>query len=183
MCEDAWGCPENLSIYRWILNAYPQNEWIHELALIKFERFTNEPYKKIPDWRSILHQIENKKIIELIVIKIEQINEKFDIEKLLVQIKDCHLEDNGFANISINLELNQWSIKLKQFQTVHYAICQSNINNKLFFNQHFPSIIHYLYKLKNKSELLVNLLLQILQEKKLKLKQILNFIYHFYYGL
>ncbi|CAF1288306.1 unnamed protein product, partial [Didymodactylos carnosus] len=71
---------ENLLIYKWILSAYPQNEWITELALIKLEKFIDQPDKQIPKWRSILRQIECKQIISLIILKIEETNNQEEIE-------------------------------------------------------------------------------------------------------
>ena len=131
---------ENLVVYQWIISAYPQNEWINEIMLLKCEQFTNEFYKNIKDWRSILRRIQCKQIITLLITKIEVNNsneDKIDMKNLLLQIADCNLIDEEITDILIHLQLNQWSMKFKHFsfiQSVKNAIHQSNSKNKSIFD-------------------------------------------------
>ena len=178
---------ENLTVYQWIINAYPQNEWINEFTLMKFERLTDEPYKKISNWRSLLRKIDNKQIIELLALKIEDVPDTFDVEKLLLQLSECYLKEAEFGNILIHLQLNQWSIKLSHFDFIHTiqnALHQSESNDEQdsTFDSDFSRITYYLYTLKNKSEILVNQFLEIAKQKQLSTKQCLDIVEKFCSG-
>ncbi|CAF4695542.1 unnamed protein product, partial [Didymodactylos carnosus] len=115
--------------------------------------------------------------IALLITKIEEISdentyEKINIDQLIIQIRDCNLNEENveeFTNLLINLQLNQWSMKFKHFKFI------KNVNNIIQmdrkndqtekFRQTFSNIIYYLYALNNKNELLVEKLLKIFKEK------------------
>ncbi|CAF3355312.1 unnamed protein product [Rotaria socialis] len=177
---DSHNNDEDLTIYQWIVNAYSPIEWINELAIIKFERLTNESCQKIPLWRSKLRTIKTKQIIEIIIMKIEDMNEKFDFDKLLSQIVEYHLIDNEYVDILLDLPLNQWPIQLQHWnfiETVHKSLDKYNLNN-----DQLSSIIYYLHTLKNKTEILVHRLLKIFQEGQFNNEQLLMICYNFYSG-
>ena len=170
----------NSILYRWIILAYPQTQWINELALMKFEEYIEKPYEKLAYLRSLLRATPCQGIVSLLFSKLSCQNTKdkrFDLLALLEQLKHCQVKDGGFLDLLLHLPLTQWTMKLKHFtfiQSVEKSLENSEIDEQ------FSMILYYLYSLNSRNESLVAQFLQICREKSLANELILNFTEKFY---
>ncbi|XP_025153366.1 uncharacterized protein LOC109503669 isoform X2 [Harpegnathos saltator] len=61
-----------LSIFSWIIAAYPQQEWLNEIILLKLENHFQTLLDDIHEWRQYLSNIHEKETLLLLSFKLEQ---------------------------------------------------------------------------------------------------------------
>ncbi|KAL0102439.1 hypothetical protein PUN28_018008 [Cardiocondyla obscurior] len=61
-----------LNIFRWIIMAYSQSQWLNEVILLKLENYFQKPLKEIHEWRKNLTNIKNKEAILLLNSQLDQ---------------------------------------------------------------------------------------------------------------
>ncbi|WP_264336629.1 DEAD/DEAH box helicase [Wolbachia endosymbiont (group B) of Chorthippus brunneus] len=106
---------KEMNIFCWIVAAYPQKSWIDELVLLQFEDYFKKPLAEKSKWREYLSKIENKDILLLFKVKLDQHKSSNPISAQCIE-DTLHLLSN-IPNETVSLEgleLSEWPYALKE---------------------------------------------------------------------
>nr|XP_034172188.1 uncharacterized protein LOC117600634 isoform X2 [Osmia lignaria] len=157
---------KELNIFCWIVAAYPQKSWIDELILLQLENYFKKTLTKKPEWRNYLSKIENKDILLLFTIKLDQYKSSNPISTQCIE-DTLHLLSN-IPNETVSLErleLSEWPYALKE----KYWTCKLS---KLVDWQKgdLPTASYYLLSIENIfGMLLAEKFIEALEKKKQEL--------------
>ncbi|EFN78490.1 Protein translocase subunit secA [Harpegnathos saltator] len=104
-----------LNVFSWIITAYPQQQWLNEIILLKLENHFQMLLDEIHEWRRYLANIHDKETLLLLSSKLEQskLNKAFSKECIgtilyfLSNISECVPELHV-------LELSGWLYAIKK---------------------------------------------------------------------
>ncbi|EFN87608.1 Protein translocase subunit secA [Harpegnathos saltator] len=107
-------CP-GLNVFSWIIMAYPQQQWLNEIILLKLENHFQMLLDKIHEWRQYLANIHEKETLLLMSFKLEQrrSNKAFSTEcigTILYLLSNISERVPGLHE----LELSEWPYAIKE---------------------------------------------------------------------
>ncbi|EFN87238.1 Protein translocase subunit secA [Harpegnathos saltator] len=104
-----------LNIFSWIIRAYPQQQWLNEIIMLKFENHFQMLLDEIQKWRQYLVNIHEKETLLLLNFKLEQSksNKSFSTEcirNILYLLSNISDRVPGLHA----LELSEWPYAIKE---------------------------------------------------------------------
>ncbi|XP_025153364.1 uncharacterized protein LOC112588266 isoform X2 [Harpegnathos saltator] len=104
-----------LNIFSWIIRAYPQQQWLNEIILLKLENHFQMLLDEIHEWRRYLANIHEKETLLLLNSKLEQskLNKAFSTEcirNILYLLSNISDRVPGLNE----LELSEWPYAIKE---------------------------------------------------------------------
>ncbi|MDR0288934.1 MAG: hypothetical protein LBH78_02700 [Rickettsiales bacterium] len=157
---------KELNIFCWIVAAYPQKSWIDELILLQLENYLKKTLTEKPEWRKYLSKIENKDILLLFKIKLDQHKSSSSISTQCVE--DTLRLLSNIPNETVNLEgleLSEWPYVLKE----KYWTCK--LSKSVDWQKgDLPTASYYLLSIENIfGTLLADKFVEALEKKKQEL--------------
>ena len=170
---------KELNIFCWIVAAYPQKSWIDELILLQLEDYFKKTLIEKPEWRKYLSKIENKDVLLLFKVKLDQHKSSNPISTQCIE-DILHLLSN-IPNETVSLEgleLSEWPYALKE----KYWTCKLS---KLvdWQKDDLPTASYYLLSIENIfGALLAEKFIEALEKKKQELlsDKLTNILSNFY---
>lgn len=171
-----------LSIFCWIVAAYPQKNWLDELILLQLENYFKKPLEDLYKWRECLSKIENSDILLLLNEKLDQHNSNSPISIQCID-QTLHLLSN-IPNEVLSLDglgLTEWPYALKEkYWTYKLSLLVSWKHCEKLETASF-----YLLSLENTAgTTLVEEFLSILKQPRIKLSEdiLITILFYFYNG-
>lgn len=106
---------KEMNIFCWIVAAYPQKNWIDELILLQLEDYFKKTLIEKPEWRKYLSKIENKDVLLLFKVKLDQNKSSNPISTQCIEDTLRLLSNIPNEAVSLEgLELSEWPYALKE---------------------------------------------------------------------
>ncbi|AGJ99856.1 MULTISPECIES: DEAD/DEAH box helicase [unclassified Wolbachia] len=157
---------KEMNIFCWIVAAYPQKNWIDELILLQLEDYFKKTLIEKPEWRKYLSKIENKDVLLLFKVKLDQHKSSNPISTQCIEDTLRLLSNVPNEIVSLEgLELTEWPYALKE----KYWTCKLS---KLvdWQKDDLPTASYYLLSIENIfGALLAEKFIEALEKKKQEL--------------
>ncbi|KAF6205815.1 hypothetical protein GE061_019989 [Apolygus lucorum] len=105
----------NLNTYRWLVAAYPQDQWISELLLMDIETLFKRSLPEKTKWRQYLRKIENKAVLIVVRDKLRAADAEKPLSVETIDEIFCLLSKIPTEKLQMgDLDLAEWPYALKE---------------------------------------------------------------------